>query len=74
MLRPAYTFFLAGAAATLLLLGGCNSFPSKNIDPQRDNKAAYSKDLRECKEDHPESGAGLHFHRWADCMNLKGWR
>lgn len=57
-----------------LCIGGCNSFPSKNQDPQKDNKATYSKDLRECKEDHPESGAGLHFKRWADCMNLKGWR
>ena len=57
-----------------LCIGGCNSFPTENQDPQKDNKATYSKDLRECKEDHPESGAGLHFKRWADCMNLKGWR
>lgn len=74
MLRSTCWPFLASAAATLLLIGGCSSFPSQNIDPQRDNKVAYSKDLRECKEDHPESGAGLHFSRWVDCMNLKGWR
>jgi len=57
-----------------LFLGGCNSFPSKNQDPQRDNQASFRKDLAECKEDHPESNAGLHYNRWADCMRLKGWR
>jgi hypothetical protein len=34
----------------------------------------FRKDLKECKEDHPESGAGLHYIKWADCMNLKGWK
>ena len=61
-------------ACLVLYIGGCNSFPSKNQDPQKDNKATYGKDLRECKEDHPESSAGLHYGRWVDCMNLKGWR
>ena len=65
---------LIAVACLVLCIGGCNSFPSKNQDPQKDNKATYSNDLRECKEDHPESGAGLHYGRWADCMNLKGWR
>ena len=66
--------WVALAYLLLLLVGGCSSFPSKNEDPQRDNKEAFRKDLKECKEDHPESGAGLHYSRWADCMNIKGWK
>lgn len=58
----------------ITLAAGCNSFPSKNQDPQRDNKEAFRKDLRECKEDYPESSSGLHFKRWSDCMKLKGWQ
>jgi hypothetical protein len=61
-------------ASFFLMVSGCTSFPSKNQDSQKDNKATYSNDLKECKEDHPETAAGLHFNRWADCMNLKGWR
>lgn len=61
-------------ACIALTLGACTSFPSENQDPQRNNKEAFRKDLAECKEDHPESSAGLHFKRWADCMNLKGWK
>jgi starvation-inducible outer membrane lipoprotein len=57
-----------------LLLIACNSFPSVNDDPVRNNKAAFQKDLAECKEDHPVSGTGLHYKRWAECMNLKGWK
>jgi hypothetical protein len=62
--------FVVGA---ILFLSACKSFPSKNRDSQRDNKEMFRKDLRECKEDYPESSAGLHFQRWSDCMNLKGW-
>lgn len=56
-----------------LVITGCSSFPSENQDPARNNKEAFRKDLAECKEDHPESGSGLHFRRWTDCMKLKGW-
>ena len=52
----------------------CTQFPSVNSDPAKNNKANFQKDLNECKEDHPESGGGLHYRRWIDCMNLKGWK
>ena len=58
---------------TLFLLA-CTSFPSVNSDPTKNNKAVFQKDLAECKEDHPESSVGLHYKRWAECMNLKGWK
>ena len=57
-----------------LLATACTHFPSENVDPAKNNKANFQKDLRECKEDHPESGGGLHYNRWIDCMNLKGWK
>ena len=57
-----------------LLVTSCTTFPSENVDPAKNNKANFQKDLRECKEDHPESGGGLHYKRWIDCMNLKGWK
>lgn len=57
-----------------LLAMACTTFPSENVDPAKNNKANFHKDLKECKEDHPESGAGLHYKRWIDCMNLKGWK
>jgi predicted negative regulator of RcsB-dependent stress response len=52
----------------------CTHFPNQNIDATKNNRLTYQKDLNECKEDHPESSAGLHYSRWIDCMNLKGWR
>ena len=58
----------------LLLQSACSSFPSENIDPTKNSRANFQKDLSECKEDHPESSAGLHYKRWAECMNLKGWK
>lgn len=57
-----------------LLAMACTTFPSENTDPAKNNKVSYQKDLNECKEDHPESSAGLHYKRWIDCMNLKGWK
>lgn len=57
-----------------LFLIACNSFPSVNGDPSKNNKAAFQRDLAECKEDHPASSAGLHYKRWTECMNLKGWK
>lgn len=61
-------------ACATLMVAGCNSFPSQNQDPQKNNREEFRKDLRECKEDHPESGSGVHYVKWADCMNLKGWK
>ena len=57
-----------------ILVMACAQFPSVNSDPAKNNKANFQKDLNECKEDHPESGGGLHYRRWIDCMNLKGWK
>ena len=58
----------------LILQSACTSFPSENINPAKNSRANFQKDLSECKEDHPESSAGLHYKRWAECMNLKGWK
>ena len=58
----------------VLFLFACTSFPSVNSDPAKNNRAVFQKDLAECKEDHPESSVGLHYKRWAECMNLKGWK
>lgn len=57
-----------------ILAIACTTFPSENVEPAKNNKANFQKDLKECKEDHPESSAGLHYKRWIDCMNLKGWK
>jgi hypothetical protein len=52
----------------------CASIPDKNLDPSKNNQATFSKDLKECKEDYPESGSGVHVRQWEGCMNLKGWK
>jgi hypothetical protein len=56
------------------MLLACTSFPSENNDPKKNNKDVYRKDLAECKQDYPESGSGVHFKQWTNCMNLKGWK
>ena len=56
------------------LLFACAGFPSENIDPNKNNKDVFRKDLAECKQDYPESGSGVHFKQWTNCMNLKGWK
>jgi len=66
--------FYSIALSSFILLASCTSFPSVNQDPAKNNQITYRKDLSECKEDHPESSAGLHYKRWIDCMNLKGWK
>jgi len=52
----------------------CTSFPTENADPAKNNKAAYNKDLKECREDYPEMGSGAHYRQWIGCMKLKGWK
>jgi hypothetical protein len=56
------------------VLFACASFPSENIDPNKNNKDVFRKDIAECKQDYPESGSGVHYKQWANCMNLKGWK
>ena len=58
----------------VLTLMSCVSIPSENPDPAKNNKATYNKELRECQEDYPEAGSGVHLRQWANCMKLKGWR
>ena len=57
-----------------VILSACTSFPSENVDPSKNNKDVFRKDLAECKQDYPESGSGIHFKQWTNCMNLKGWK
>ena len=63
-------FWLVG----LLCLCSCASIPETNQDPAKNNLATFRKDLKECKEDYPEAGSGVHIRQWEGCMNLKGWR
>ena len=57
-----------------ILLFACSSFPSENINPNKNNKDVFRKDLAECKQDYGESSSGVHFKQWTNCMNLKGWK
>ncbi len=50
----------------------CECFQTENPDLSRNNKAAYNKDLKECREDYPEQGSGIHYRQWIGCMKLKG--
>jgi hypothetical protein len=52
----------------------CVSTPDKNQDSSKNNVATYRKDLKECKDDYPETPSGVHLRQWEGCMNLKGWR
>ena len=63
-------------AMILLCLGliACMSMPTENQDPSKNNKANYNKDLKECREDYPEVGSGVHVRQWIGCMKLKGWK
>ena len=61
-------------ATVLCCISGCASIPETNQDPAKNNIATFRKDLKECKEDYPEAGSGVHIRQWEGCMNLKGWR
>jgi|GEM_PF-1024915 len=65
---------VALTGALLSVLFACVSFPSENQDPAKNNQATYKKDLKECKEDYPEVGSGVHIRQWVNCMKLKGWQ
>jgi len=66
------TFLLS--LAVLLCLLSCAVIPEENQDPAKNNRTTFQKDWRECKEDYPELGSGVHVKQWQGCMNLKGWR
>ena len=57
----------------VLSVAACSTFPSENQNPAKNSKATYNKDLKECQEDYPESGSGVHILQWINCMKLKGW-
>ncbi len=57
----------------VLSVAACSTFPSENQNPAKNNKATYSRDLKECQEDYPEVGSGVHIRQWINCMKLKGW-
>jgi hypothetical protein len=63
---------------TILIMVGavisCANFPSVNQDPLKNNTEIYNKDLKDCKEDYPEVGSGVHIRQWINCMKLKGWK
>ncbi len=60
-------------AATILLVA-CGGMPDQNQDPAKNNAQTFRKDLKECREDYPEQGSGVHVRQWQGCMNLKGWK
>jgi hypothetical protein len=66
------TIFLLILVGALTL--ACESFLTDNNDPAKNNKAAYNKDLKGCREDYPEQGSGVHYRQWIGCMKLKGWK
>jgi len=73
-LKSQWILKVALISSLLALLFACVSFPSENQDPAKNNQVTYRKDLKECKEDYPESGLGVHLRQWMNCMKLKGWQ
>ena len=55
------------------LIAACSAIPDKNQDPTKNNVATFRTDWKECREDYPEQGSGIHIRQWEGCMNLKGW-
>jgi len=68
------SFYKISGLFVVIGIAGCGGLPTENQDPAKNNKATYNKDLKECREDYPEAGSGVHIRQWIDCMNLKGWR
>lgn len=70
------TKFLYKALCFLAILEmtACASLPTENQDPAKNNKISYNKELKECQEDYPEAGSGVHIRQWVSCMKLKGWK
>ena len=75
-MRMLNQLFFRVSCATLLsfLVVSCASFPNVNDDPSKNNEVTYNKDMKDCKEDYPEAGSGVHIKQWISCMNLKGWK
>jgi hypothetical protein len=45
-----------------------------NIDPSKNNKAAFQLDAIDCAKAYPYVDSGAHIKQRIGCMNLKGWR
>ena len=58
----------------MCLVCACSAIPDKNQDPAKNNVTTFRKDWKECREDIPEQGSGVHIRQWEGCMNLKGWK
>jgi len=50
----------------------CATIPDKNQDASKNNVATFRKDLKECQEDYPEPGSGVHIRQLQGFMRLKG--
>jgi hypothetical protein len=57
-----------------MTIAACSAIPDQNQDPTKNNLATFRKDWKECREDYPEQGSGIHIRQWEGCMNLKGWK
>ena len=66
--------FKLSLLALTLNIAACAGFPSENQDPAKNNKTTYNRDLKECQQDYPETGSGVHIRQWINCMKLKGWK
>jgi PBP1b-binding outer membrane lipoprotein LpoB len=62
------------ALLSFFLVACVTSFPSVNVDPNKNNNETYKQDFKDCKEAYPEAGSGVHIKQWISCMNLKGWK
>ena len=65
---------IAASVLFSYLLTACANISETNADPSKNNAATFRKDLKECKEDYPEAGSGVHIRQWQGCMELKGSR
>lgn len=67
-------FKIIGTFLITLPFFGCSSYPDKNSDPSKNNKASFQRDALDCAQAYPEAGSGVHVKERIACMNLKGWR
>jgi hypothetical protein len=57
-----------------MALTACSTYPDKNLDPAKNNKATFERDAIECAQSYPEAASGIQVHQRINCMKLKGWR
>jgi hypothetical protein len=69
-----FSGIFGGLLVAIVCLSACATIPETNVDPSKNNQAAFRKDLAECKEDYPQMSSGVNFRQWQGCMSLKGWK